>query len=209
MDSVVSEGFSNLNIPQFRDCGVCQTPAAHPDIPPKSQGPAFPCIPASPLLPTTALPPPCPWEVTSVTRCRPALHQEKGLACHHRRHIVTGHEDNTTCFIPKMTWETPFSCSFTKFWGPSQPGWPRTEASTSWGQPGPPAPRARTPRHGVTAEGQDPQRPAGTARPKGHNGHTTPKSMENREEPQQGGGRPIWQQLWTRLKSIFDTQELL
>lgn len=131
LDSVVSEGFSNLNIPQFHDCGVCRTPAAHPDTPPKSQGPAFPCIPGSPLLPTTALPPPCPWEVTSVTRCRPALQQEKGLACHHRRHIVTGHEDNATCFIPKMTWETPFSCSFTKFWGPSQPGWPRTEGSTS------------------------------------------------------------------------------
>lgn len=61
----------------------------------------------------------------------------------------------------------------------------------------------------LTAEGQDPQCPAGTAQPKGHNGHTTPKSMENREEPQQGGERPIWQQLWTRLKSIFDTQELL
>lgn len=166
MDSVVSEGFSNLNIPQFRDCGVCRTPAAHPDTSPKSQGPAFPCIPVSPLLPTTALPPPCPWEVTSVTQCCPALHQEKGLACHHRRHIVTGHEDDTTCFIPKMTWETPFSCSFTKFWGPSQPGWPRTEGSTSWGQPGPPAPRARTPRHGVTAEGQDPQRPAEQHGPK-------------------------------------------
>lgn len=89
LDSEVSESFSNLNIPQFHDSRVGGTLAAHPDTP--MRGRAFAgAFPWEPPAPITALPPLCPWEVTSVTQCHPALQQEKGLACHHHRHIVMG-----------------------------------------------------------------------------------------------------------------------
>lgn len=120
-----------------------------------------------------------------------------------------GDEDSTICLTPKMTWERPFSCSLTRLWGPSQPAWPGPrpappEDSMDLQLQGQGHPNTVSQPRGKTPSVLHPLvRALGTAQLKGH---STPKSMENREGAQQGA-RPIWQQLCTRLKSIFDTQE--
>lgn len=125
-----------------------------------------------PPAPITALPPPCPWEVTSVTQCHPALQQEKGLACHQHRHIVMGMK-TAQLLDPKndlgMTWERHFSCSLTRFWGPSQPAPPEDSLDLllqAQGHPtqchsqgtGPQCPAAPAPSPGDSTT-QRPQRP--------------------------------------------------
>lgn len=107
LDSVVSDGFSNLNIPQFHDLRAGRTPAAHPDTP--ERGRAFAAaFPWEPPAPTTALPPPCPWEVTSTTQRHPAVQQEEGQACHHHRHIVMGRKTTQPASFQKLPGKDPF-----------------------------------------------------------------------------------------------------
>lgn len=86
----------------------CVRPRQLTLTPPREPGTSLSLHPWESPAPTTALAPPCPWEVTSVTQCHPALQQEKGLACHHHRHIVTGMKTTQPVSSQKLPGKHPF-----------------------------------------------------------------------------------------------------